>query len=370
MEVGSFDGVDDFEGIADGLGESDEDEDIDSEDPFGDNGISDDELRGSNMGDDDDHHEMGEVGSASGSDREDEDLDSESGSEGDSEEEEGDEDWEKQLEKEIFGAGGADGEDGEEEEGGMTMTFGADSNVPIASTSTPAEPPLPKTKGAYVPPHLRAAAAAAAAAANSLSTSTAPASSALSAPPTDPRLRRLLLSSLNKLSPLNLPAILTALLQLYGSNPRAVVSATLTELLLEIVASKDGLGEAMIVSYAALIAGLTREVGVELGAGVIAKSIGMLDEALESHKRARGAGGDEENVDEGFEGKPGSKEALNLVAFVAELYNFGVVACVLIYDLVRLFIDSGRGLEELEVELLVKVVKRECSLSLVPGKQR
>lgn len=311
-------------------------------------------------GDDDDHREMGEIGSE------------ESGSE-DEADEEGD--WERELEEEIFGAGGLDDDEEEGEEGGMTMSFAEDSNVPLPSTSAPIStsatatadptptPTLPKTKGAYVPPHLRQAAPSSSSSSSSLPTpSSAASSSQPSAPPTDPRLRRLLLSSLNKLSPLNLPSILTSLLSLYSSNPRAVVSATLTELLLEIVSSKDGLGESMIVSYAALVSGLGREVGVEFGAGVVAKSTGMLDSALEAHSSARsageGAGAEEE---EGFEGKPGSKEALNLVAFVAELYNFGVVACVLIYDLVRLFIDGGGGLEELEVELLVKVVKREFS---------
>lgn len=58
-----------------------------------------------------------------------------------------------------------------------------------------------------------------------------------------------------------------------------------------------------------------------------------------------------------YETPDASKESLNLLTLVAELYNAGVVGPKLIYDLIRGFIDAGLG--EQEVEALLKVVKRE-----------
>ena len=53
--------------------------------------------------------------------------------------------------------------------------------------------------------------------------------------------------------------------------------------------------------------------------------------------------------------EPG-KEASNLVVLVSELYNFQVISCILIYDLVR-DILSHRQLSEYNIELLLKVVR-------------
>lgn len=216
----------------------------------------------------------------------------------------------------------------------------------VASTST-----LAPTR--YVPPHLRKALAAPTVSAFEPEPAATTATPTQEEPPEDPRLRRQIMGLLNKLSSSNLPSILAALAELYTTNPRALVSHTLTTLLLEIISGRDNLGEMFVITYAALVAALARSVGVEFPAGVLAKCIGMFDRA---HARNIAARSKADKDDGGFEGRPGSKECENLVAFLAELYNFGVVACVLVYDLVKLFIDSGLG--ELEVELLVKIVKR------------
>ena len=50
------------------------------------------------------------------------------------------------------------------------------------------------------------------------------------------------------------------------------------------------------------------------------------------------------------------KEASNLVVLISELYNFQVVSCTLIYDLVRDLLGKPQ-LSEYNVELLLKVVK-------------
>ena len=130
-------------------------------------------------------------------------------------------------------------------------------------------------------------------------------------------------------------------------------------LLLGIISDRDNLGDQLVVTYAALVAALFRTVGIEFPAGVVARSVELFDAAFKKHKDAIASGTStlDDDGEEGFEGRPGSKECLNLVSFIAELYNFQVVHCGLVYDFVRLLIESGLG--ELEVELLSRIVKRK-----------
>ncbi|GAA5927036.1 Sgd1p [Sporobolomyces koalae] len=283
--------------------------------------------------------------------------DDESG-EDDSEESQSGSDQDEDIESEFDGSELSFNEgDEEDESGAMTMTFGGEpepqpESAPASTTASAAS-----TSGRYVPPHLRNKEAAAPG--PSTITATAKPSDSLDAPPDDPRLRRLLNGHLNKLSPQNISAINDALLGLYASHPRAIVSSILTQLLLGIVSDRDNLGDQLMITYACLVAALFRGIGIEFPAGVLTQSINLLDRALEKSDNATAQSIEEDSG--GFEGKPGSKQAQNLVAFLSELYNFGVIGCGVIYDLVRLFIERGgdkRGLGELEVELLSKVVKR------------
>ncbi len=61
-----------------------------------------------------------------------------------------------------------------------------------------------------------------------------------------------------------------------------------------------------------------------------------------------------------YETPDASKEGLNLLVLVAELYNAGVISSRLIYDLVRSFVEGGREEEvmgEREVEGLLKILR-------------
>ena len=57
------------------------------------------------------------------------------------------------------------------------------------------------------------------------------------------------------------------------------------------------------------------------------------------------------------------KECSNLVVLLSELYNFQVVSCLLVYDLIRGLLDSE--LTEFKVELLLKIVRSKYSPALV-----
>lgn len=59
-------------------------------------------------------------------------------------------------------------------------------------------------------------------------------------------------------------------------------------------------------------------------------------------------------VTEGDESIEGSRESKNLLTLILELYNFQVLSCVIIYDLVRMLISN---LDENSVELLLRIVR-------------
>lgn len=57
-----------------------------------------------------------------------------------------------------------------------------------------------------------------------------------------------------------------------------------------------------------------------------------------------------------------SKESSNLIVLISELYNFQVISCVLVYDIIRLLLD-GDNLTEISVELVLKIARSTFFLS-------
>ena len=94
-----------------------------------------------------------------------------------------------------------------------------------------------------------------------------------------------------------------------------------------------------MVLHAGLIAALYKVLGVDFGAHVVQRLVEEFDKHYESTKHL---------------GEAAGKECANLVAMVSELYNFQVVGCTLMFDLVRLFL---REISEVNTELLLKVVR-------------
>jgi nucleolar MIF4G domain-containing protein 1 len=60
------------------------------------------------------------------------------------------------------------------------------------------------------------------------------------------------------------------------------------------------------------------------------------------------------------------KECSNLIVLLSELYNFQVISCLIIYDLIRGLLDGE--LTEFKVELLLKIVRSKLysSFYLLP----
>ena len=52
------------------------------------------------------------------------------------------------------------------------------------------------------------------------------------------------------------------------------------------------------------------------------------------------------------------KECSNLIVLLSELYNFQVISCILLYDIIRSLLNAD--LDEFRVELLLKLLRSRC----------
>ena len=76
----------------------------------------------------------------------------------------------------------------------------------------------------------------------------------------------------------------------------------------------------------------------------------------------------QENPDSALPGVEGAnaedvkgKETSNLIVLLSELYNFQVISCLLVYDIIRMLLEGN--LTEFKVELLLKITRSMSSLS-------
>src|SRR5579862_5810053 len=163
--------------------------------------------------------------------------------------------------------------------------------------------------GKYVPPAVRKAKMA-----------------SLPAKEQDVRLHKQLQGTLNRLSEANMSTILTEIESLYRTHPRAEVTSALTLLLLTILTAPQSLLDTFVILHAGLVAALYRLVGIDFPAHLIQMIIERFDQVYPE----------------------AGKDGLNLIVFLSELYNFGVVGAGLIYDLIRMFLEN---LDEYDTEL-------------------
>lgn len=236
--------------------------------------------------------------------------------------------------EDLESMGGASVSDEDESDGlneGSSSIASEQDQNDLASSDVAASEESKEVPSKYVPPALRRAQEAAAAKANT----------------EDPKLRRQLMGLLNRLSPTSFPMLIfkegdsSSLNHIYLSNPRAIVSKLLVSIIPDIVSSQgDGIGETQIVVLSALVkaisggllGGMSVSGGTEFGATLVDHLIRQMDRTEHS-----------------------KKERSNLIHFLAMLYNMQVVACTLLYDMIKEFIEGG--LSEDNVEALVKIVR-------------
>lgn len=241
------------------------------------------------------------------------------------------------------GFGSGDDEEGDEDELGdleddESEKDGANkSDEEFAGFSDEETPPEPSSKpvrqdptkpfvpsGKYVPPSLRK-----------------PATTASASDSEDlTRLRRQAQGLLNRLSEANLLNILSEIESLYRTNARGHVTSVLCDIILGSVTDRAALLDTFVILHAGFVAGIYKLVGTDFGAHIVQRIVELFDSYHEAANK----------VDPAVAGK----ECTNIMSFLSELYNFGVVGAVLVLDFAREFLTD---ITELHTELLLKIVR-------------
>ncbi|KAI8394084.1 uncharacterized protein BYT42DRAFT_508027 [Radiomyces spectabilis] len=230
-------------------------------------------------------------------------------------------------EEELDEAESENESDENEEEGDSTST-----SATTTPSNIPAEKPVDSTPAVvtkYVPPHLRKAAS--------------------SKSEQQIRLQRTLQGLFNRLSETNMESIMLEIEKCYGNYPRHDVTATTSEIILTSIATKSNLLDSFVIIYATVVGSLFRLVGVEFAAHHVQELVEMFEKNFKQCRDMMAAG--VENDDEAI---PGARECRNLLTLLLELYNFQVISCILVFDIVRVLI---KHLDEYCVELLLRIIR-------------
>ncbi|TEB34519.1 ARM repeat-containing protein [Coprinellus micaceus] len=190
---------------------------------------------------------------------------------------------------------------------------------------------LPESTGAYVPPHLRKAKLEA----------QQPSEQVI-------KLTRQLKGLLNRMSEVNISSIVDGIEEIYRNNSRNDVTSTLTKLIIDGISSHSTLLDSYVVLHGAFVSALHKLVGIEFAAHFVQETI----TAYEKHYAELSDSPNDELVPGG---KERGKECSNLIILISEMYNFQVISCVPLFDVVRSLLE-GR-LTEMDVELLLKILR-------------
>lgn len=148
---------------------------------------------------------------------------------------------------------------------------------------------------------------------------------------------------LNRLSEAKMLSILSEIETIYRTHPRGHVTSTLSNILISIVCDPSSLLDTFMILHAGFVAGIYKLIGTDFGAHIVQRIV----EDFDAHYQQTNGIKDP---------SMGTKECTNLVSFLAELYNFQVVGCVLVFDLIRVFLGE---VTELNTELLLKIARSE-----------
>ena len=166
-------------------------------------------------------------------------------------------------------------------------------------------------------------------------------------------LQRLLNNSLNRLADNTLESVGKSISSIYESNEYSVrdTNDCFWKNIKMACVVEHMVRDSLIPIYIACVAGVHFQSGdsVQLGGDVLERTVLALWNEIKKYREIHSHA-------EPF----GSKEASNYLLILCYLYNFGVVHCTIIYDLVRHFIKE---FSELDVELLLLILSH-CGLQL------
>ncbi|EEZ99092.1 nucleolar MIF4G domain-containing protein 1 [Tribolium castaneum] len=149
------------------------------------------------------------------------------------------------------------------------------------------------------------------------------------------RLKRQLKGLINRLAESNMHSIATQIEELYMSNSRNDMNNTITNLVTEALVSNILAPERLLMEHILLITILHANVGTEVGAHFLQTIVKMFDDYLKKS-----------NVED--------KKLDNVVVILAQLYNFKLFDCKLIYEILDTLAEN---FEEKHVECILHVLR-------------
>ena len=148
------------------------------------------------------------------------------------------------------------------------------------------------------------------------------------------------------------------------------MTSTITTLIVDGISAHSILLDSYVVLHAALVSSLHKLIGVEFGMLILHaftlscpslnKGIAafFIQHVVANHEKHFAAYQDVAPTlvtDSLGTEDPQGKETSNLIVLLSELYNFQVVSCLLVYDIIRGLLASD--LTEFKVELLLKITR-------------
>ncbi|NXR16981.1 NOM1 protein, partial [Cinclus mexicanus] len=148
------------------------------------------------------------------------------------------------------------------------------------------------------------------------------------------RLKKMVNGLINRLSEPNLSSISGQMEELYMANSRKDMNDTLTDILMNACVTAVAMPARLLMEHVLLVSILHHNVGIEVGAHFLEAVVKKFDELRRSDAEG--------------------KECENLLALIAHLYNFHVVHCLLIFDILKKLVST---FTEKEIELILFLLK-------------
>ncbi|NWS66872.1 NOM1 protein, partial [Crotophaga sulcirostris] len=148
------------------------------------------------------------------------------------------------------------------------------------------------------------------------------------------RLKKMVNGLINRLSEPNLSSISGQMEELYMANSRKDMNETLTDILMNACVTPVAMPARLLMEHVLLVSILHHNVGIEVGAHFLEVVVKKFDEVCKSDAEG--------------------KECENMLALIAHLYNFHVVHCLLIFDILKKLVSI---FTEKEIELILFLLK-------------
>ena len=209
----------------------------------------------------------------------------------------------------------------------------------------------------YIPPHLRKTLDQSTTIDDTNDSSKSQAAISAADPETIQHIQRQLNNILNRLSNQTLESVSKSLSKLYATYPFHDVNECLWKNIQNACIPPHMIMSGLIPLYIGAMAGVhwLGGDGIQLGGNLVEWSVVRLFDSLTKGRQSKPNNLELEEEEDGQQQQHDmiNKEASNLLLIVCYLYNYGVIHCTLIYDLVRDFI---KNFTEIDVESLLLIL--------------